>query len=132
MAFQVNGTTRIDDGRNLVNIVDREGFVADAIAASAAQDVGTYAFLGRDTGNYIAQAATRSVAGDLFGDTRAGSGLFPFGVDGVLPTTSNYSFCNFTATGRSGTWRCMGHADNTSVHPWAVDHFVACLYLRIS
>ena len=42
MAIKINGTTVIDDGRNLVNIVSGAG------ASTTATDVGTYAYLFND------------------------------------------------------------------------------------
>jgi hypothetical protein len=81
MAIKVNGTTVIDDSRNLVNIVSGAG------ASTTAGDVGTYAFCQTDS-NDTAEA----------GDTVAGSTL----------SWSNLQMLLSASPALTGTWRVMG------------------------
>jgi hypothetical protein len=61
MAIKVNGTTVIDDGRNLVNIVSGAG------SSTTAGDVGTYGYLAND--------GTGGIDDRNFGGTITGSKL---------------------------------------------------------
>jgi len=87
MAIKVNGTTVIDDSRNLVNIASGAG------SSTTLYDVGTYLF------------ARHGVAdGELErGETTAGSNLAPSSADGIT-----------RGTRPSGTWRTMGFSDHKS------------------
>jgi len=93
MAIKINGTTVIDDSRNLVNIASGAG------SSTAFNDVGTYVWGARQTNN-ISQ-----------GSTYAGSTIYPAGTirfsnDG----TDGYGAFYVTRAGTtlSGTWRAMG------------------------
>jgi hypothetical protein len=76
--------------------------VLSATAGASAGDVGTYAFLGVANGSHTS----------LFGETRAGSELFPAGIS----ANNNFSTNGFLNTqlhagqnsARAGTWRCVG------------------------
>ena len=85
MAIKVNGTTVIDDSRNLVNIVSGAG------ASTTAGAVGTYAFL-----TYNDQTAMYP------GATKAGSSLKYNNAVGTWGYASGF-------TSPSGTWRIMGY-----------------------
>jgi hypothetical protein len=88
MAIKVNGTTVIDDGRNLVNIVSGAG------ASTTLGDVGTYALL------QIGQNVTA-------GTTFSGSVLTYAGVT-TYTFSDEYPAFSYSTTSPSGTWRCMG------------------------
>ena len=105
MAIKVNGTTVIDDSRNLVNIVSGAG------ASTTTGDVGTHAFL--------CEAATnRSTINP--GGTKAGSSLLYAHIGQFLPT--------FSATAPSGTWRLMGGYSTNSDY----NDYPCSVWLRIS
>ena len=98
------GAPRIEDAA-LDTTVTNAGrdWVAARIAGAQAGAIGTYAFLGRHVG---------FAASNDFGDTLAGSNLFPAGIRATVsfsnsapPAAPNHSG-QFSA--RSGTWRCMG------------------------
>ena len=84
MAIKVNGTTVIDDSRNLVNIVSGAGASTDFNA------VGTYALVGNG------YDGTRD-----YGVTTSGSNLF------FSDANSNYADAGGDAE-PAGTWRIMG------------------------
>lgn len=85
MAIKINGTTVIDDSRNLVNIASGAG------ASTTFGDVGTYGLLNNGTTNFTASA----------GATTAGSNL------NRRHAIYNFEYQDSTAV--SGTWRCMGY-----------------------
>ena len=113
MAIKVNGTTVIDDSRNLVNIVSGAGSSTDYGA------VGTYALLYK-TGGGITE-----------GSTHAGSGLVPFGFMKPAVTVDGLDPIEITRGGTavSGTWRAMGRANWNSGY---TAYYRATLYVRIS
>ena len=83
MAIKVNGTTVIDDNRNLVNIASGAG------SSTTAGAVGTYLF-----------ARHSIVTGELtLGETTSGGNLEPANANGGV-----------TGASPSGTWRTMGYA----------------------
>jgi hypothetical protein len=94
--------------------------VLNATAGASAGAVGTYAFLGRGSVTYN------------FGDTAAGSGLFPTGAwKGSSAGTNNSpadnngdAFLRGQNSPQGGTWRCMGHHASAG---WAIT-----LFLRIA
>lgn len=86
MAIKVNGTTVIDDNRNLVNIASGAG------SSTASMAVGTYALLSGTTGNVF------------YGTTYSGSSLFPASAKGLENSAGDW-------TG-AGTWRQMGFTSN--------------------
>lgn len=94
MAIKVNGTTVIDDSRNLVNIASGAG------SSTTHGDVGTYAFMNAIT------------SGAAWGNTRAGSSLNPAAIShGGIGLTDFYSSSMAALGGsnlQSGTWRQMG------------------------
>ncbi len=94
MAIKVNGTTVIDDSRNLVNIVSGAG------SSTTHGDVGTYAFM------------TAATSGGAWGNTRAGSSLNPAAIShGYSSLTNVYETQMQAIAGsnlQSGTWRQMG------------------------
>jgi hypothetical protein len=85
MAIKVNGTTVIDDSRNLINIASGAG------ATSTAGAVGAYALCRNDSG------VTRTVGG-----SESASNLYylSFAYNGFYIDTSNRP---------SGTWRVMSY-----------------------
>jgi len=93
MAIKVNGTTVIDDSRNLVNIVSGAG------SSTTYGAVGTYAFLYSEG------------VGIVDGTTHAGSNLKPAGFywSGSLGNDASGA-ADLTKGGStlSGTWRAMG------------------------
>lgn len=97
MAIKVNGTTVIDDSRNLVNIVSGAG------ASTTLGDVGTYGLLTYNDQTTMTAGSTK--AGSLLKYNRAAGSYSP-----VSGTTSP-----------AGTWRIMGYggpsdnSDSTSV-----------------
>lgn len=80
--------------------------VLTATAGASAGAVGTYAFVNQRTSGATA-----------FGSTRAGSSLFPCGIDQAF---SGFSL----GSAQSGTWRCMGNVPSGG--------FYITLFLRIS
>lgn len=98
MAIKVNGTTVIDDSRNLVNIASGAG------SSTTYGDVGTYVF------GYIANIGVTQ------GSTYSGSSINPCGF--AVTTTSPGTDSDFSqtttidgASSHSGTWRAMGRAN---------------------
>jgi len=125
MAIKVNGTTVIDDNRNLVNIVSGAGASTDFGA------VGTYCFA--YTYQYDASFITR-------GSTIAGSSLRPAGLSsnsanlGTVAalysgTASIYIGTGTNASTLSGTWRAMGE---TQTYYNLENDAPALIYVRIS
>lgn len=98
MAIKINGTTVIDDSRNLVNIASGAG------SSTTAGDVGTYTY-GRP-----ANATDYNV-----GDTA--TGILPVSEDSFSNNArySAYGYWNagHRGTAFSGTWRCMSDAYNS-------------------
>jgi len=111
MAIKVNGTTVIDDSRNLVNIVSGAG------SSTTAGAVGTYTW-GRPANN----------TNYGFGDTA--SSVYPAGEARGSNNPYVHSGGSFQASvsgsALSGTWRCMSIAANYS----AAGYFG--LWVRIS
>jgi len=113
MAIKVNGTTVIDDSRNLVNIVSGAG------SSTTYGDVGTYLLGYEDVG-----AVTENT-------TIAGSSLFPggiYGFGGEITADSGTGSTGHTrgGTALSGTWRRMFRA-NIGGNDWKMG-----LHVRIS
>ena len=138
MAIKVNGTTVIDDSRNLTNIgsVSASSFSGDgsgltnlpasapttaqvlsATAGATAGAVGTYAWLGQNTGS-----ATISTGSTYSGSSLryAGSGMYSW-------ATPNTSYSTSRGATPSGTWRAVGYCASgySTVSPTTV-------FLRIS
>lgn len=125
MAIKVNGTTVVDDSRNLTNIASIDATTGAAISAgisttppTTAGAVGTYVY------------AFDSVARQLtFGSTYAGSQLYPasFVSTGNAPIALESGTYLSTGSGTlSGTWRAMGAHYNNSTFKNAT------VYVRIS
>lgn len=112
MAIKVNGTTVIDDNRNLINIASGAG------SSTTYGDVGTYLFGYEDLGNVTENT------------TIAGSSLFPGGLRGLsgdVPVDGGQSaWVTRGGTALSGTWRRMFRANTGG------NDFKAGLYVRIS
>jgi hypothetical protein len=153
MAFVVNATTVINSSRVLQNVtVDSTSTatqaeaeagtnstkimtpervsqaVAARTAALSAGAVGSYAFLGGTT-----------VTTNLFGETRAGSGLYPAGVSNQDGWNLNgFSTGSVGSSGqasaRAGTWRCMGVSRSSAagIQNEPPGRIGATLWLRIS
>ena len=109
-------------------------WVLERTAGAAAGAVGTYAFLGVNNGDHS----------NTFGQTRAGSSLFPAGiVASGSNNTNGFAFDGVRSisgagaqnSARAGTWRCMGVVRSapgqggSQGFPWT---FGASLWLRIS
>lgn len=114
MAIKVNGTTVIDDSRNLSNVgglktVNGNSLVGSGnISAGASTTwgaVGTYGLLGRDT-SVVIEAGT-TISGSLL--VRRYS-------------VYNFDYRDYTG-GMSGTWRCMGYN---------AGQYAGTLFVRIS
>ena len=96
--------------------------VLNATKSASAGAVGTYAFLGHPSTGVL----------NVFGSTRAGSGLRPAGIR--TTNSTNFGSAAPTADGqhggeasaRAGTWRCMGIARGFTSRAGAT------LWLRIS
>ena len=113
MAIKVNGTTVIDDSRNLANVgglktVNGTSLVGSgnisAGASTSYNAVGTYAYLFYD-------GATTE------GTTRAGSSLYPGAVNNWQSLPADGSVGGFMIRGGtsvSGTWRLMGRNNSSS------------------
>lgn len=120
MAIKVNGTTVIDDSRNLVNIVSGAG------SSTTYGDVGTYVTAMRQIQNSATGGPTYTG-----GDTVAASSLLKWDENGnemyplmnASPNTNDSS-----ASGLSGTWRLMAPAQKAYSH----DQVIGGLYVRIS
>jgi hypothetical protein len=84
MAIKVNGTTVIDDSRNLVNIVSGAG------ASTTVGAVATYAAL------FATTNASRNEGTTLAGSSLRFTNFYAYGSVG------------YNANSPSGTWRCMG------------------------
>ena len=116
MAIQVNGTTVIDDSRNMVNVggfktVNGTSVVGSgdisAGASTTFNTVGTYTY-GRpmNTTTY----GGGSTASGVYGVSSGG-----FDQGGYF---NNYSGRGSYTTALSGTWRCMGIAGNGLLNIW--------------
>lgn len=83
--------------------VSAPSILSGVIAGAAAGAVGTYVL------------ATSSTASNVsFGNTRAGSALYPTSVASAhARNTSEGSWDFADGSALSGTWRCMGHYDDT-------------------
>ena len=102
--------------------------IVDALSVVPAGSVGSYAFLGVNNTDHIS----------TFGETRAGSSLFPAGIS----AGGGFAFNGFIAasshgaqnSARAGTWRCMGVVRSNAQDPIAgiPARFGASLWLRIS
>ena len=128
MAIKVNGTTVIDDSRNLSNVgglktVNGTSIVGSgnisAGASSSSNAVGTYLFGYEDVGNVTE------------GTTIAGSSLFPAGACGESPQIVANSYSSSSSWHRggnslSGTWRRM-YRGNYGGTNWKIG-----LHVRIS
>jgi len=90
MAIKVNGTTVIDDSRNLINIASGAG------ATSTAGAVGAYAYCRDDSGSATTLGGSVS-ASSLYYLSNAYNGFY---ID-----TSNVP---------SGTWRVMGYSSGNN------------------
>lgn len=93
MAIKVNGTTVIDDSRNLVNIASGAG------ASTSYNAVGTYVWGGRQTNNITE------------GSTYAGSTIYPAGAIRFSNDGADGWGAFYVTRGGShlsGTWRAMG------------------------
>ena len=112
MAIKVNGTTVIDDSRNLSNVGGLKTVGGTSILGSGdisaggsttAGAVGTYMFARRNTGSDVA-----------FGSTAAGSSLLPASATySVIAPYFDVSLGGVGST-QSGTWRCMGYYDHSA------------------
>ena len=109
MAIKVNGTTVIDDNRNLVNIASGAG------SSTTSGDVGTYGFFF----SYVTV---------LNPGTNVGGGNLRYGsVSGAnASNNSGHSVTNAGGTAPSGTWQCMGQK------PSGYYTYPATLFVRIS
>ena len=125
MAIKVNGTTVVDDSRNLTNIASIDATTGAAISAgisttppTTAGAVGTYVFAVDSVGRQL-----------TFGSTYAGSQLYP----AAYVTTGNApiglesgTYLSSASSALSGTWRAMGeHYTNSTFKNVTV-------YVRIS
>ena len=112
MAIKVNGTTVIDDSRNLVNIVSGAG------SSTTFGDVGTY------TAGFGANNTEVTE-----GDTISGSLLRHFKSNQIGSSFRyNVNGGDLESTGLSGTWRAMSHATVPSFSTYTS----AALWVRIS
>jgi len=100
MAIKVNGTTVIDDSRNLVNIVSGAG------ASTTFGAVGTYTLAGDAT-------YTASIQNVLAGGTFAGSGLTPISL-----SSSNFTNINAHNDPSSGSFGASANATVTLSGTW--------------
>ena len=110
MAIKVNGTTVIDDNRNLVNIASGAG------SSTTTGDIGTYAFLKMSSG---------STAGVTSGSTYAGSGLVYYALMDSGFNSNHYRYSSGSSP--SGTWRAMGTGSDGRFN-----HTASTLFVRIS
>ena len=105
MAIKVNGTTVIDDSRNLVNIASGAG------ASTTLGDVGTHALLRVYQNNPTTQDPA---------DTLSGSDLRYSPASGDSENSSPVP---------SGTWRCMGRSRGSN---YGENASAVSLWVRIS
>ena len=98
MAIKVNGTTVIDDNRNLVNIASGlTPTTTQVLSATAGASAGA-------VGTYIMARQITAGAEYILGSTVSGSSLYP-----ANTYNSTYLSGYDTRYGSlSGTWRCMG------------------------
>ena len=102
MAIKVNGTTVIDDNRNLVNIASGAG------SSTTYGDVGTYVLGYRDS---AAVSSNTTASGSTIYPAGWGYQFGPISVaDGGVNGTYNRATRGGTAL--SGTWRVMGTSNN--------------------
>ena len=103
MAIKVNGTTVIDDSRNLVNIASGAG------SSTTAGDVGTYTW-GRPKTN--TSYAIGDTASGVFGASFATSSVNYYTNE---TNQFDYNGADYVAqTAFSGTWRAMNPSAGTS------------------
>ena len=105
MAIKVNGTTVIDDNRNLINIASGAG------SSTTYGDVGTYVF------GYLSSSSDLSTTGATHTETVSGSNL----ISAAAAATAS------SGAALSGTWRLMG-----SVYYAINDAYRTSLFVRIS
>ena len=117
MAIKVNGTTVIDDSRNLVNIVSGAG------SSTTYGDVGTYTMGRPDNKTTYSPGDTSS--GLVPANEEAGSNMGRY-------NSSTYGWSDATNhTPLSGTWRSMNGAQgNTSSSDFTLSY--TGLWVRIS
>ena len=118
MAIKVNGTTVIDDSRNLSNVGGLKTVNGTSLVGSGNISAGASTTQG-DVGTYLA-CANASGSSVSYGGTVSGSNLklnntvsdSPFGQSGF--SYYNYSFAS---TSISGTWRLMGGSVGSGTNP---------------
>lgn len=114
MAIKVNGTTVIDDSRNLVNIVSGAGSSTDFNA------VGTYTLSGiKQTGARITYSA---------GTTFASSSLFKPNTTAAYNQMEKNLNYGSQSSGLSGTWRLMHEVRIED----SANHLTFGMFVRIS
>ena len=118
MAIKVNGTTVIDDSRNITNVgglktVNGNSLVGSgdisAGASTSYADVGTYVF-----------ATIPGSYSQINGGTIGGGS--------IRPANAN----DYRNVSLSGTWRVMGAAGYISGGTYPVEAYARTLYVRIS
>ena len=122
------GAPRVVAGA-LAETNDERDWVLARTASAGEGAVGTYAFLGVNNSSHS----------NTFGQTRAGSSLFPAG---IVSAADGFAFNGIrTSAGvgaqnsaRAGTWRCMGVVRSLPEDPvqGVASRFGASLWLRIS
>ena len=98
MAIKVNGTTVIDDSRNLVNIVSGAG------SSTTFGDVGTYTW-------------GRPLSGTYYSGGNTASGLRAMATNWPYNTYWNgsvYENADYQSAALSGTWRSMNGSRNAT------------------
>lgn len=123
-----NSTTFLRGDRTwqTLDVTPTTAQVLNATAGASAGAVGTYAFLGVNNASHS----------NTFGETRAGSSLFPAGISASAGFAVN-GFGGASSHGgqnsaRAGTWRCMGVVRSLAGGAGDPSNFGASLWLRIS
>ena len=115
MAIKVNGTTVIDDSRNLSNVGGMKTVNGNSLIGSGDISVGVPT-TGNTVGSYCF-AYYNQFDTTFYFATRASSTLYL-----ASQTSSTTSLLTPLGTGLSGTWRAMGY----------VPQYGACTWVRIS
>jgi len=129
MAIKVNGTTVIDDSRNLSNVGGLKTINSTSILGSGNISAGASTTYGA-VGTYV--FANRYASGGFVeGSTYSGSSLYPAGLAQAYPAGADDLVGvshTYGGSALSGTWRAMGRSNYSSSD---TDHRMT-VFVRIS
>lgn len=132
MAIKVNGTTVVDDSRNLTNIASIDATTGAAISAGiSTTPPTTYGAVG----TYVTAVVTNNNVAVSGGATYSGASLLRHRVSGTYlnswPLKEFPNLSETTSASLSGTWRLMGPEVRVNFSDVS-NYGVAALFVRIS